>query len=309
MAVTKTYDITLDIKQTNSIDLQGIVNGDTGNIFNITIQDNGNAVDLTGARIRFLVSNKEGISSQDSSLIGSDVYITQPLNGIVSIIVHTGMLADGINHGRLEIYTTTTEQYDTLVTTNVFNFECKVTYIVEKSAEFPTIIALEAQIQAAIAQLVNISSAYVDDDTGHLIIVLSNGTTVDAGEVGSPNDAVRYVAQTKSDVLKGVARTNIDAASASHSHGNITSAGAITGSVSQLVETDASGNIVATRKIVVGTTPPSQVTGLDEGDIYIYRSNSVNKVLEGNLTVGGGTITVGSTSMTEAQLQSLLALL
>ena len=55
-----------------------------------------------------------------------------------------------------------------------------------------------------------------------------------------------------------------------HTHGDITYDGKLGSTAGMLVETGEDGVIEATRKIVSGTTPPSEVTGLNAGDIYLY---------------------------------------
>lgn len=303
----KEYNITLDLVANNSVELTGIVNGDTGNVFLFEITQNGIPYSLVGSggtnnRIRLLISNKNGISSQDTLTDGADIRPIDTAAGKFGVIVHKGMIADGINHGRVEIY----EDGDTLITTQPFNFEAVATYIVEKSAEFPSLIMIEERMMEELAQMSSISSVYLDAN-GHMHIVLANGTDTDIGVMTSLDNSVHYSAETKTDGEKAQARTNIGAAASNHVHGNLQNNGKLA-KASALVETDSNMYVTATRKLVVGTTSPSSVDGLEDGDIYIRRATSVNREFEGDVKVDGK-LTIGSTDLTEANLIALLALL
>ena len=302
----KEYNIKLDLKLNNSVELAGLVNGDTGNLFIFQITQNGIPYKLSddnnvNYRLRLLISNKQGISSEDTASSAAFTAI-DIANGIFAVEVYKGMIADGYNHGRVEIY----EDVNTLVTTQPFNFEARSTYIVEKSPEFPSLIQIEQEMLDALSQMSSIASAYVSDN-GHLHIVLDNGNDVDLGEVEYQTDSVHYSEDVKTAEQKAQARTNIGASASDHVHGNLSNDGKV-GSPSSLVETNSSGNLVANRKLVVGTASPSEVSGLADGDIYIRRSPNVDRTFEGNVNVAGN-LKLGSTTLTEANLIALLALL
>lgn len=303
----KEYNIKLDLKLNNSVELAGLVNGDTGNLFCFQITHDGIPYKLTddnnvNRRVRLLISNKQGISSMDTAAADAPFYPVNTDNGQFNVLVNKGMVADGYNHGRIEIY----EDNDTLITTQPFNFEARSTYIVEKSPEFPSLIQIEQEMLEALSQMSSIASAYVSEN-GHLHIVLDNGNDVDLGEVEYQTDSVHYSEDVKTAEQKAQARTNIGASASDHVHGNLSNDGKV-GSPSSLVETNSSGNLVANRKLVVGTASPSEVSGLADGDIYIRRSPNVDRTFEGNVNVAGN-LKIGSTTLTEANLIALLALL
>lgn len=305
----KEYNIKLDLKLNNSVELAGLVNGDTGNLFIFQITQDGIPYKLSddnnvNYRLRLLISNKQGISSEDTASSEAFTFLDS-LNGKIAVEVYKGMIADGYNHGRIEIY----EDDNTLITTQPFNFEARSTYIVEKSPEFPSLIQIEQEMLDALSQMSSIASAYVSDN-GHLHIVLDNGNDVDLGEVEYQTDSVHYSEDVKTAEQKAQARTNIGASASDHVHGNLSNDGKV-GSPSSLVETNSSGNLVANRKLVVGTASPSEVTGLAEGDIYIRRSPNVDRTFEGNVNVAGnvvagGYLQIGDTVLTEDQLIALL---
>lgn len=269
----KQYSFALDFKNASSLDLPNIVSGDTGNEFIITITNDGAPVDLTDARVRLVIVNKDGAGSQDTDVVGNDIDMTQAAEGVLRVSIHADMISNGLNVGSIEVYTGA--DHETLTTTQNFNFTAKLSPS-EKAAMFPSLVAAEKEYQEIIAavleaaeSIVCVSGTHIDE-TGHLIVELDNGETVDAGMIGIFEDNVRFTQQTNSDARKAVARGNIDAAAAGHGHGNITNDGKINGLPLSIVETDENGSIRVGRRIIVGTQDPSLVTGLNEGDIYLY---------------------------------------
>lgn len=278
----KQYAFTLDFKNPSSVDLPNIVSGDTGNEFTITITNDGEPVDLTGARIRLIIVNKDGPGSQDTDVEGNGIDMTQASSGILVIDIHASMISNGLNVGSVEAYTGA--NHEVLNTTQNFNFTAKLSPS-EKALLFPSLLLAEAQyqtiiaaVQEALESIVCVSGAHIDAN-GHLIVELDNGTTVDAGMIGIYNDNVRFTPQTNSDARKAVARSNIDAAAAGHVHGNITSDGKIADHPSFLVETDENSAIFAKRRIVVDERHPSEVEGLLDGDLYIRPDGEAKEVV------------------------------
>ena len=269
----KQYSFALDFKNASSLDLPNIVSGDTGNEFIITITNDGTPVDLTDARVRLVIVNKDGAGSQDTDVAGNDIDMTQAAEGVLRVSVHVDMISNGMNIGSIEVYTGA--DHETLTTTQNFNFTAKLSPS-EKAEMFPSLVAAEKEYQEIIAavleaaeSIVCVSGTHIDE-TGHLIVELDNGETVDAGMIGIFEDNVRFTQQTNSDARKAVARGNIDAAAAGHGHGNITNDGKINGLPLSIVETDENCNVRVGRRIIVGTQEPSLVTGLNEGDIYLH---------------------------------------
>lgn len=93
-----------------------------------------------------------------------------------------------------------------------------------------------------------INGVWVEEDSGSykLMVHLTNGETVEAGTLPSATPV------------------------GTHTHGNLTYDGKLGTAAGKLVETGEGGAITAGRKIVSGTTPPEEVTGLSAGDIYLY---------------------------------------
>lgn len=85
-----------------------------------------------------------------------------------------------------------------------------------------------------------------DGDEYRLKLVLTDDTIVDAG----PLPASTAVEE--------------------HTHGSLSFEGKVGTEAGRIVETDTGGFIKAGRKIVIGETAPEDVTGLEDGDIYLY---------------------------------------
>lgn len=236
--VSKTYEFTLDLKRQNSIDLPNVIAGDVGNVFKISVTEDGVAFSLADTRVRLLITSASGTGSQDTAVEGSDIAVS---GNLVTVEVHADMIENGLNVGRLEIYC---DDGESLVTTAPFNFTA-ICSASEKAKEYPSLIQAEQRYAALIQTL----ERYV--------------TMFD------PEKCVRYDEQSKTSSEKQQARTNIAAASGDHVHGNISNAGVISGKANYLVETNSDGAIVCVRRLIYSETDPSQLSDLQDGDIYI----------------------------------------
>lgn len=236
--ISKTYEFTLDLKHDNSIDLPNVIAGDVGNVFVITVTDDGEPVALADTRIRLLITGNSGTGSQDSAVEGSDITAD---GNVVTVNVHADMIENGMNVGRMEIYSSDGES---MVTTAPFNFTA-TNSASEKAKAFPSLIEAERRFYELIATLEQYVSMF------------------------DPDTCVRYGAQTPTDSMQTQARQNIAAAAGTHAHGVIKNDGSITGKANYLVETDANGNIVCARRLIYSETDPSLLPNLQDGDIYL----------------------------------------
>jgi hypothetical protein len=246
MALKKPYEFTLDLKSENSLSLPNIVSGDTGNVFIIHIKDDDVAVDLTDARVRLVITNKDGQGAQDTEVSPSGIDMSEAASGTLTIDVFSTMISNGVNTGCVEVYTTVDDQWDTLSTTNDFNFTATNSPS-EKATAYPSLVQAEARFKALLAEL-------------QYYIGLFN-----------PDNCVHYTAQEATEDEQQIARANIAAALASHVHGSLQTDGTVSGGRTlALVETDASGNLVAARRIIVTSQDPTTLTGLSDNDIVLY---------------------------------------
>lgn len=152
--IGKIYEFNLDLKEENSLSLKGIVSGDMGNQFVITVTDNETPVDLTDARIRLVITNKDGQGAQDSWIDDpnfgySGFDLTDVASGKVTIFVFNTMISNGLNTGVLEIYT---DMGDYLSTTQEFTFNATNSPS-EKAYEYPSLIWAERYMQDMFIQV------------------------------------------------------------------------------------------------------------------------------------------------------------
>ena len=222
----------------DDIDLPNVIAGDVGNIFKISVTEDGVAFSLADTRIRLLITGTSGTGSQDTAVEGSDITVS---GNLVTVEVHADMIENGLNVGRLEIYASDGES---LVTTAPFNFTA-ICSASEKAKEYPSLVQAEQRF-AALVQTLEQYVALLD-----------------------PDGCVRYDEQSKTSTEKQQARANIAAAAFAHAHGNITSDGVISGKGNYFVETNANGAIVCVRRLIYSETDPSQLSDLQDGDIYI----------------------------------------
>lgn len=87
-----------------------------------------------------------------------------------------------------------------------------------------------------------------------------------------PVGGLLYYPQDLTDEQKQTARDNIGAIAAGEGGGNVVLENA---SPNSLVETDANGDLVTNRKLVVGESAPSEVQDLQAGDIYLWNGEDV----------------------------------
>ena len=250
----KQYSFSLDFKEENSLSLPNVVAGDTGNVFTIKLLDGGQPITLNwdDVRIRFIINNRDGQGTQDTEYdTDGSIDLSQIADGEFTVYVYSNMISNGLNTGCVELYTSLMEQWDTLVTTNDFTFVATNSPS-EKANAFPSLIEAEKRYEA----LIEVLEHYV--------------------ELFDPENCVHYTEQSPTSAEQAMARSNIDAAANTHSHGNITYDGHILGKNSYLVETDENGLIVAYRRLIVTDQDPYELTGLQEGDIILSYFNQVS---------------------------------
>lgn len=116
----KTFAIALDTKQELYVQPFTIYEGDTGNRFVITLTDDGVAVDLTDCRVAVVFSGAMGTAMQDSWTGTGDVSIGGASHNIITIDVHSGAYATGLNTCEVQVYSGAT--FTTLITSAFFTF-------------------------------------------------------------------------------------------------------------------------------------------------------------------------------------------
>lgn len=147
-ALLKRFSFTIDLKRPVSIRPFEVVEGDTGNRLEVTLTDDGTAMDLSNCSVTAVFSTSAGISVQESG--DESVSID---GGTVTIDLFPESFAPGMVECELQIYTTQSETNDTLVTTAKFNFGCRRAILngesIEHTTQFPLLTELTMEVEAA----------------------------------------------------------------------------------------------------------------------------------------------------------------
>lgn len=149
MAIYKTFEVALELKQTSTNPSFSVIEGDTGNKIKISVTDGGSAVDLTGCRVIAVFSKTNGISMQDSGSDEGGISIGGTNNNEITIDVFPGSIAPGNVECELQIYSG--ESYAVLITTARYNFTCRRAAMNEdvlmSTNEYPLLVDLIATVE------------------------------------------------------------------------------------------------------------------------------------------------------------------
>ena len=133
MALYKYHYIELDTQRSPRISLQNIVAGETGNRLWITVKNNGETVDMSEKedgeyiyRVCLVIKSNLGVRRQDSATEDSGItFIDENTgdHGKVNILLSKDSFTAGKNRARLEIYSTRSEENDTLIVSAEWTFD------------------------------------------------------------------------------------------------------------------------------------------------------------------------------------------
>ena len=142
--IKKRFSVALDIKRSVSNRAFEVVEGDNGNIIDVTLTDDGQPVDLSGCRVLAVFSKSNGTSSQDSAVEGGGVSVDE---NRVSISLFIPSFAPGMVECELQVYSGVAQT--TLVTSAKFNFKCRRGILnsdaVKATDEHPLLVGLIEQ--------------------------------------------------------------------------------------------------------------------------------------------------------------------
>lgn len=135
MALYKYHYIELDTKRSPRISLQNIVAGETGNRLIITVKNNGETVDMSEKedgeyiyRVCLVIKSNLGVRRQDSATENSGITFIEAAtgdHGKVNILLSKDSFTAGKNRARLEIYSTRSEENDTLIVSAEWTFDAE----------------------------------------------------------------------------------------------------------------------------------------------------------------------------------------
>ena len=139
--VTKIFEIAVDLKRPPSNREFELVEGDTGNVFHITLTDGGEAVDLTGCRVVAVFAKTGGTTMQDSGVEGNGITV---VGNNITVELRKESYGVGTTECELQVYSG--ELQDTLVTTARFNFSARKAFFNDDTAqstnEYPILVQL-----------------------------------------------------------------------------------------------------------------------------------------------------------------------
>lgn len=133
MALYKYHYIELDTKRSPRISLQNIVAGETGNVFWITVTNNGETIDMSTKenddfiyRVSLRIRSDLGVRRQDSDDPNGGITFVEENtgdHGKINILLSADSFTAGKNRCRLEIYSKRTEDDDTLICSAEWTFD------------------------------------------------------------------------------------------------------------------------------------------------------------------------------------------
>ena len=286
--ITKTFDVSLDMKRSSSRDFE-VVEGDSGNVIRVELTDDGEPVDLTGRLVVAVFALPDGTTVEQDTTEGS---VTIEDN-VATIALKTGSAKPGTINCELQVYSGTDNTI--LITSAQFNFRCRRSIVnadtIEATDQYPLLTALMAET-AALHESIEVgeaaraaAEALRDGAEQQRQTEEAARHTAEAGRVAAEmlrDEKVGevYAAFTAGELKgdkgdkgeKGDKGDKGDPGSyETHAHGNLTNGGAIGTAAGKLVVTGAGGLLTAGRTLAVGATEPSEMAAsLGEGDVYIY---------------------------------------
>ena len=136
MSVKKTFNITLDVSSVLTNEEFRVKQGDTGNVFVVTLKDGGSPVDLSNCRVVAVFTHGDSLAMQDNWTEDGGISISGNNHNVITIDLYNGSFVPGLNECEIQVYSG--EELDTLITSAAFNFRCARTLFNEE-----TILALK----------------------------------------------------------------------------------------------------------------------------------------------------------------------
>lgn len=289
----KTFSLTLDMMRAMRSHPFEVVAGDTGNVLEVRLENDGVPVALAGRYVCMVFRSGIGTALQDTE---SGIALGEE-PGTFSIALLPGSYGPGNVSADVQVYSGTDRS--TLITSTRFTFRCRNALLSDETmraqATYPPLIAATQAAQTAAGQAVAAAQAAAGGEAARAAAeALRDGAEQQrqtgeaarqAAEAGrAAAEALRdekvdevYAAYTAGELKgdkgeKGDKGDKGDPGSyETHGHGNVTSAGAIGTAAGKLVVTGAGGLLTAGRTLAVGATEPSEMAAsLGEGDVYIY---------------------------------------
>lgn len=160
MTVLKRFAVALDIKRPGASPNIEVVEGDNGNVFEVTLTDNGVAVDLSDCRVVAVFALPDGTTAQQDNN-GHGITVDSTNKNEFDIELYTGSFLAGTVNCEIQIYSGTGQ--DTLATTAWFNFKCRTGIANEDTIpatnEWPILVDMMNRVDDAEAELAVLNDA------------------------------------------------------------------------------------------------------------------------------------------------------
>lgn len=151
--VTKVFNITLDVSVPLTNEEFRVKQGDTGNVFVISLVDGGVPIDLSNCRVNAMFTKGEHLAMQDNWTDDGGVTIGGEDHNVVTIELFNGSFLPGLNTCELQVFSG--DALDVLVTTASFNFRCALSLFNEQTImamrEYSLLTSLIASVQAVVS--------------------------------------------------------------------------------------------------------------------------------------------------------------
>lgn len=196
MPVTKQFSIPLDVKRSvSNSELIEVVEGDNGNVLEITLTDDGAAVDLTGCLVCVVFEKPNGATvEQDSN--GHGVTLSKTANNKFTIELYAASFSPGMMTCEVQVYSGV--DHTTMITSAQFTFKCRRGIVsdetIQSIPEWPILIDmmercrdLEAAAAHAGAHASNGRDPVTPVSIGAAVVINTGAALAENGWVGTPN--------------------------------------------------------------------------------------------------------------------------
>lgn len=183
--IKKTFHIALDIKKAASVRDIMLVEGDTGNVLEIAVTDDGAPVQLAGCLVTAVFSKSNGTALQDSMSENGGITLGGTDGNVASVSLFTSSFAPGVVECELCIYSG--DNNETLITSAKFNFRVRRGIMnqdtVQATEQYPLLTELIERVMQAEAHAASLLPPH-----SHGALTFAGRLPVDAATLAA-NDA------------------------------------------------------------------------------------------------------------------------
>lgn len=280
LTLEKRFAVKLDIKRSASNREFEVVEGDTGNVIDIALTDDGAPVDMTGYRVMAVFSKSDGTSCQDSE--NGTVLIE---GNRATIPLFPSSFSPGMVECELQIYSGANES--TLVTSAKFNFKCRRGILnqdtIQSAGELPILIRLVDEVER-LSEGITMAEGIREAAEG----LRKSGEIerINNEAVRQSNEAARLAAETVRESNEQLRQISVDEALAA-----IESA---IGGAARRIEFTTAGSVILWR--YTGDEEWQTLIDLSEHSLSIGAVQNASEALDSGIyTCEGGILAVGRT--------------